>query len=96
MIRTALASFYLFLSSVIYRKIYSIHIFKKTRFVEELLFYPNNEAMAFPQIEIKWDWASDVYVYIQSDADNIVMWELVKHLRIKWRTVNVWCKQNHG
>ena len=27
------------------------------------------------------------------DFDNIVMWEPVKHLRIKLRMVNVWCKQ---
>ena len=50
--RTASASFYLFLSSVIYRRIYSVHL-KKSRFVEELLFQPKNEVVAFPKIEIK-------------------------------------------
>ena len=43
----ASTSFFFFLSSVNYRRIYSIHL-KKSRFVEDLLFYPKNEMMAFP------------------------------------------------
>ena len=34
-------------------------------------FYPKNEVMAFPKIEIIWGWVSDVHVYIKSDA---VIW----------------------
>ena len=66
----ASASFYLFLSSVNYRRIYSVHL-KKSRFVEEVLFWPKNEVVAFPKVEIKWDWVSDVHVYTASDA---VIW----------------------
>ena len=44
---------------------------KKTRFVEEVLFQPKNEVVAFPKIETKWDWVSDVHVYIKSEA---VIW----------------------
>ena len=47
------AQVYLFLSSVNYRRVYSTH-WKKARFVEEVLFYPKNEVVAFPEIEIKW------------------------------------------
>ena len=36
-----------------------------------MLFYPKNEVMAFPKIKIKWDWVSDVHVYIKSNA---VIW----------------------
>ena len=43
----------------------------KNRFVEDVLFYPKNEVMAFPKIDIKWDWVSDVHVYIKSD---LVIW----------------------
>ena len=43
----ASTGFFFFLSSVNYRRIYSIHL-KKSRFVEDLLFYPKNEMMAFP------------------------------------------------
>ena len=32
------------------------------------LFYLRNEVMAFPEIEIKWDWVSDVNVYVKSGA----------------------------
>ena len=55
--------FYFFFSSVNYRRIYSIHL-RNLRFAEDVLFYPKNEVMAFPKIKIKWDWVSDVYVYI--------------------------------
>ena len=55
--------FYLFLSSVNYRRIYCIY-FKKSRFVEEVLFYLKNKVVAFRKIEIKWDWVSDIHVYI--------------------------------
>ena len=46
----ASASFYLFLSSVNYRRIYSVHL-KKSRFVEEVLFWPKNEVVAFPKLK---------------------------------------------
>ena len=68
--RTASASFYFFFSSVNYRRIYSVHL-KNLRFAEDVLFYPKNEVMAFPKIKIKWDWVSDVHVYIKSNA---VIW----------------------
>ena len=42
--------FYLFLSSVNYRKIQSIHL-KISRFVEDVLFYSKNDVMAFPKLE---------------------------------------------
>ena len=35
------------------------------------MFEPKNEVVAFPKIEKKLDWVSDVYVYIKSDA---VIW----------------------
>ena len=44
---------------------------KKSRFVEEVLSQPKSEVVAFPKIEMKWDWVSDVHVYIKSDA---VIW----------------------
>ena len=62
--------FLLFFPSVNYRRIFSIHL-KNSRFVEDVLFYPENEVMAFPKIEIKWDWVSDLHVYVKSDA---VIW----------------------
>ena len=34
-----------------YRRTYFIH-FKKSRFVEVVLFYPKNEVIGFPKIEI--------------------------------------------
>ena len=34
--------------------------------------------MAFPKIKIKLDWVSDVYVYIKSDFDSIVVWIRIK------------------
>ena len=83
--------FSIILSSVNYRRVYFIH-FKKSRFVEDVLFYPWNEVMAFPKIKIKWDWVSDVHVYIKSDFDSIVVREPVKPLRIKLRTANLSCK----
>ena len=55
--------------------------------------------MAFPNNEIKWDWVSDVHVYIKSNAV-IRLWHHCRvrtcHLRIKLSTVNVWYKQTHG
>ena len=62
--------FLLFFSSVNYRRIYSIHL-KNSCFAEDVLFYLRNEVMAFPKIEIDWDWVSDVHVYVKSDA---VIW----------------------
>ena len=69
-----------------------LFILEKPRFVEDVLFYPWNEVMAFPKIKIKWDWVSDVHVYIKSDFDSIVVREPVKPLRIKLRTANLSCK----
>ena len=56
--------------SVNYSRIYTTHL-KESRFVEDVLFYLENEAAAFPKIETKWDWVSDVQVYIKCDA---VIW----------------------
>ena len=56
--------------SVNYSRIYTTHL-KESRFVEDVLFYLENEAVAFPKIETKWDWVSDVQVYIKCDA---VIW----------------------
>ena len=83
--RTASASFYFFFSSVNYRRIYSVHL-KNLRFAEDVLFYPKNEVMAFPKIEIKWDWVSDVHVYIKSDAV-IWFWQYC-HLRTRQTSEN--------
>ena len=44
--------FLLFFPSVNYRRIFSIHL-KNSRFVKDVLFYPENGVMAFPKIEIK-------------------------------------------
>ena len=52
------------------RRLYFIHL-KKSRFVEDVLFHPKKEVMAFIKIEIRWDRDSDVHVYIKSDA---VIW----------------------
>ena len=62
--------FSFFSYSVNYRRIYTMHL-KESRFVEDVFFYLKNEVAAFPKIEIKWDWVSDVQVYIKSDA---VIW----------------------
>ena len=62
--------FLLFFPSVNYRRIFSIHL-KNSHFVEDVLFYPENGVMAFPKIEIKWDWVSDLHFYVKSDA---VIW----------------------
>ena len=43
-----------FFSLVNYRRIYSVHL-KNLCFSEDVLFYPENEVMAFPKIKIKWD-----------------------------------------
>ena len=76
-----------------------LYSLKKSRFVEQLLFYLKNEVMAFPKIEIKWDWVRDVHVHIKFEA--VIRFcqycqEPVKHLRIKLRTADMWCKQTHG
>ena len=65
--RTVRASFNFFFSSVNYRRSYSIHL-KKSRLAEDVLVYPKNEVMAFPKVEIKWVWVSDIHVYIKADA----------------------------
>ena len=46
-------------------------LLKESRFVEDVLFYPNYEVGAFPKIEIKWDWVSDIHVYGKFEA---VIW----------------------
>ena len=71
MIANGVSKFFIILSSVNYRKAYVIHLKKKSCFVEDVLFYPKNEVMAFPKIKIKWDWVSDVHVYSKSNA---VIW----------------------
>ena len=68
------------LSSVNYRKAYVIHL-KKSCFVEDVLFYPKNEVIAFTKLKIKWDRVSDVHVYIRSDA---VIW-LWKYRHVRTR-----------
>ena len=70
MIANGVSKFFIILSSVNYRKAYVIHL-KKSCFVEDVLFYPKNEVIAFTKLKIKWDRVSDVYVYIKSDA---VIW----------------------
>ena len=40
----------------------------KNRALSKCFFYPDNEVMAFPKIEIKFDWVSNVHVDIKSDA----------------------------
>ena len=52
-------------------KIINANLFRKSRFVEEVLSQPKSEVVAFPKIEMKWDWVSDVHVYNKSDA---VIW----------------------
>ena len=48
------------------------------------------KVIAFPKIEIKWDWVSNIIFTLSLtqyfDFDNIVMWDLVKHLRIDLQT----------
>ena len=86
-----------FFSLVNYRRSYSIHL-KKSRFAKDVLAYPKNEVMAFPKIEIKWVWVSDIHVYIKADAA-IWLWRYC-HVRtchqIKLWTANAWCKQTDG
>ena len=50
---------------------FTLFNYNKSHFVEEVLLQPKNEIVAVPKIEIKWDWVSDVHVYIDSDA---VIW----------------------
>ena len=59
---------------------------KKSRFVEEVLFQPKNEVVAVPKVEIKWDWVSDVHVYIKSDVV-ILFWQYC-HERIRQTSEN--------
>ena len=77
--------FLLFFSLVNYRRVYSIHL-KNSCFAEEVLFYLKNEVMAFPKIEIDWDWVSDVHVYVKSDAV-IWFWQYC-HLRTRQTSEN--------
>ena len=83
--RTASASFYIFFSSANYRRIHSIQL-KNSCFAEEVLFYLKNEVLAFPKIEIDWDWVSDVHVYVKSDAV-IWFWQYC-HLRTRQTSEN--------
>ena len=57
-------------SSVDCRRVYFAHL-KESRFVEDVLFYPNHEVGAFPKIEVKWDWVSDIHVNSKFEA---VIW----------------------
>ena len=59
--------------------LYLLYFKKKSRFVEEVLFCPKNELMAFSKIEMKWDWVSDVQVYIKFDA--VIWFQQYCHLR---------------
>ena len=54
---------------------------KKSRFVEEVLSQPKSEVVAFPKIEMKWDWVSDVHVYIKSDA--VIWFWHYRHVRTR-------------
>ena len=42
---------FIILSSVSYRRFYIIHL-KKSSFLKDLLFYPKNEVIAFPIVEM--------------------------------------------
>ena len=55
----------------------TIFILKKTRFIQDVLFYPKNEVMVFLWIETTWDWVSDVHVYNKSEAV-IWFWQYVR------------------
>ena len=46
--------------------------------------YPKNHTMAFLKIEIKWDWVSNVHVYIKSDA--VIWFRQYCHLKTRQRT----------
>ena len=52
--------------------VYIIHL-KKSRSVKNFLFYPKNEVIAFPKIELMNE--------IESAMFMILIWEPVKHLR---------------
>ena len=66
----------LFFSSVNYHRIYSIRL-KNSRFAEDVLFYPKNEVIAFPKIEIKWDqvWCGNWILTILSCENPSNIWE---------------------
>ena len=67
-------------------QVYIIRL-KKSRSVKNFLFYPKNEVIVFPKIEIMNE--------IESAMFMILMWEPVKHLRTKLPSANMWCKQTH-
>ena len=80
---------------------FTLFIWNNSRFAEDVLFYPNNEVLAFPKTDIKWDWVSDVNVYINSDV--VVWFWRCWHVRTRQTSKNqltnrdVWCKKNsHG
>ena len=50
---------------------FTLFILKKSRFVEDLLFHPKKEVVAFSKIEMYWGRVTDDHVYIESDA---VIW----------------------
>ena len=77
--------FLLFFSAVNYRRIYSIHL-KNSCFAEDVLFYLRNEVMAFPKIEIDWDWVSDVHFYVKSDA--VIWFWQYRHVRTRQTSEN--------
>ena len=62
-------------------KIINANLFRKSRFVEEVLSQPKSEVVAFPKIEMKWDWVSDVHVYIKSDA--VIWFWHYRHVRTR-------------
>ena len=56
--------------------------------------------MAFPKIEIKWDWVSDVHVYIKSDGVILILTILSYENQLEIWELNygpqmMWCKQTY-
>ena len=63
-----------------------LFIWKIRALPKTVLFYLKNEVLAFPKIEIDWDWVSDVHVYVKSDAV-IWFWQYC-HLRTRQTSEN--------
>ena len=59
-----------YLQLTVCRRVYFSHL-KNLSFVEDVLFYPNDEEGAFNKIKVKWDWVSDIHVYSNIEA---VIW----------------------
>ena len=64
--------FLLFLFSVNYRRIYSVHL-KNSRFAEDVLFYPKNEVMAFPKIKNKMGLSQRCLCLHQVKRGNLIL-----------------------